>query len=395
MKTHKQARGKRDPRRFFLLITAALLAAILVASGTFIYLSRSLPEKAGDTFQHPAAGFNFAFGSGNPSGDSMLVDQFADGYALLSSGRVNIQADNYRVLSYTWVPPQMLQEAAFFWRRAVDPQNVSRTDITIPGNRFIDLSTEAEWRGEVIEFGFLLAGDNGKAVEIGEVSLIPDSLNIRLQLAWKAWITFEEWSQQSINFLHGGDFRQVVALPLLMVAWLVLTLLFMWLFQRFGTNRESRSMLTITVMLFLVSWMLLDIRWATNNLKQISLSLDTYLQKDEQQRLSSALDGEIYQYVQRLKSTLLGNQNARILIVGDENAIDYYTSRAKYHLLPHSAYVTGRFAKELAPENIDFVLFFGDPANIVNMPGWNRGWQMALAKIDSGEWGAVFRVKKQ
>jgi len=154
-------------------------------------------------------------------------------------------------------------------------------------------------------------------------------------------------------------------------------------------------MLTIAVMFFLVSWMLLDIRWATNNLKQISLSLDTYLQKDEQQRLSSALDGEIYQYVQRLKSTLLGNQNARILIVGDENAIDYYTSRAKYHLLPHSAHVTGRFAKELAPENIDFVLFFGDTANIVNMPGWNRGWQMALAKIDSGEWGAVFRVKKQ
>jgi hypothetical protein len=395
MKTRKQARGKRDPRRFFLLITAALLAVILVTSGTLIYLSGSLPEKTGDTFQQPAAGFNFAFGSGNPSGDLMLVDQFADGYALLSSGRVNIQADNYRVLSYTWVPPQMLQEAAFFWRRAVDPQNVTRTDITIPGNRLIDLSAEPEWQGEVIEFGFLLAGDNGKAVEIGEVSLIPDSLNIRLQLAWKAWITFEEWSQQSINFLHGGDFRQVVALPLLMVAWLVLTLLFMWLFQRFGTNHESRSMLTIAVMLFLVSWMLLDIRWATNNLKQISLSLDSYLQKDEQQRLSSELDGEIYQYVQRLKSTLLGNQNARILIVGDENAIDYYTSRAKYHLLPHSAHVTGRFAKELAPENIDFVLFFGDPANIVNMPGWNRGWQMALAKIDSGKWGAVFRVKKQ
>ena len=394
MKTRKQARGKRDPRRFFLLITAALLAVILVTSGTLIYLSGSLPEKTGDTFQQPAAGFNFAFGSGNPSGDLMLVDQFADGYALLSSGRVNIQADNYRVLSYTWVPPQMLQEAAFFWRRAVDPQNVTRTDITIPGNRLIDLSAEPEWQGEVIEFGFLLAGDNGKAVEIGEVSLIPDSLNIRLQLAWKAWITFEEWSQQSINFLHGGDFRQVVALPLLMVAWLVLTLLFMWLFQRFETNRESRSMLTIAVMLFLVSWMLLDIRWATNNLKQVRLSLGTYLQKDEQQRLSSALDGEIHQYVQRLKSTLLGNQNARILIVGDENAIDYYTSRAKYHLLPHSAHVTGRFAKELAPENIDFVLFFGDPANIVNMPGWNRGWQGALAKIDSGEWGAVFRVKK-
>ena len=394
MNTHKQIRGRRAPRRVFSLFTAALLAAILVASGTYIYLSRSLPENTGETFQQPAAGFKFAFGSGNPTGGLMLVDQFADGYALLSSGRVNIQAENYRVLSYTWVPPQMLQEAAFFWRLAVDPQNVSRIDITIPGTQFIDLSTEPEWQGNVIEFGFLLAGDNGKAVEIGEVSLIPDSLDIRLQLTWKAWITFEEWSQQSINFLYGGDFRQVVGLPMLIVTWLVLTLLFMWLFQRFGTNRGSRSLLMIAIMLFLASWMLLDIRWATNNIRQIRLSLGTYLQTDEQQRLSSALDGEIYQYVQRLKSTVLGKQNARILIVGDENAIDYYNSRAKYHLLPHSVYVTGRFAKELAPENIDFVLFFGDPANLVNVPGWNRQWQGALAKIDSGQWGAVFSVKK-
>ncbi len=393
MKMHKQIRGRRAPRRVFSLITATLLAAILVASGTYIYLSRSLPENTGETFQQSAAGFKFAFGSGNPSGGLMLVDQFADGYALLSSGRVNIQAENYRVLSYTWVPPEMLQEAAFFWRRAVYPQNVSRIDITIPGTQFIDLSTEPKWQGNVIEFGFLLAGDNGKAVEIGEVSLIPDSLDIRLQLTWKAWITFEEWSQQSINFLYGGDFRQVVGLPMLIVTWLVLTLLFMWLFQRFGTNHGSRSLLMIAIMLFLASWILLDIRWATNNIRQIRLSLDTYLQKDEQQRLSSALDGEIYQYVQRLKSTVLGDQTARILIVGDKNAIDYYTSRAKYHLLPHSVYVTGRFAKELAPENIDFVLFFGDPANLVNVPGWNRNWQAALAKIDSGEWGAVFRVK--
>ena len=71
----------------------------------------------------------------------------------------------------------------------------------LPGSRLIDLSTEADWLGEITEFGFLVAGENGENVIIGNVSLVPDSLEIRLQLAWKAWASFERWPQQSINFL--------------------------------------------------------------------------------------------------------------------------------------------------------------------------------------------------
>lgn len=206
-------------------------------------------------------------------------------------------------------------------------------------------------------------------------------------------MTFEEWSQQSINFLHGGDYRQVVALPLLVSAWLVLTLLFLWSFQRIGKKIGVRQFLMTASMLFLVAWIFLDLRWATNNLRQASLSIDSQWQGDEQQRLSNDLDGEIYQYVQRLKSTVLGNQNARILIIGDESAIDYYLLRTRYHLLPHSVSVAGRLTKELAPETLDYVIFFGQPANITKVSGWSKNWQRSLIKIDSGNWGAVYRVK--
>ena len=99
------------------------------------------------------------------------------------------------------------------------------TEITVAGSHMIDLATESDWKDEITEFGFLLAGSNGEAVELGDTMLIADGLNTRLQLTWRAWTAFEEWSQQSINFIHGGDYRQVLALPLLIAAWLLCTLL--------------------------------------------------------------------------------------------------------------------------------------------------------------------------
>ena len=375
------------------LLTAALIALIVVMAGTFIFLSKGLPEHSGETLKYPAAGFKFAFGSGHPAADRMLVDEFANGYALLSSGPVSILAGEQRVLSYTWLPPKLPAEAAFFWRRSEDTQNVLKTEITAPGTHYIDLATEPDWQGEITEFGFLVAGVSGEAVEIGETTLIPDNLSTRVQLAWRAWTTFELWSQQSINFIHGGDYRQIVSLPLLVATWLIITLLLFWLFSRFNKTIGSRQLLITAGLVSLVAWVLLDIRWSANNLRQLSLSFQTQWQADDQQRASIDLDGKIYQYVQRLKSEVLGDQAARILILGDENAIDYYLLRAKYHLLPHSVNVAGRFPKRLAPENLNFVIFFGQPAGITTVRGWKPSWQKSLVAIDQGEWGVVYRVE--
>lgn len=375
------------------LLLAALLAAAAVLGGTLAYLTKSLPDGSNQTLQYPITEFKFAFGSGIPLSNRMRVDQFANGYALLSSGPISIQAKQQRVLSYSWQPPQMPQEAAFFWRRSDDPQNVLRTEITAAGSHQIDLSAEADWHGEITEIGFLLAGTNGEAIEVGNVTLIPDSLETRLQLSWRAWTTFEEWSQQSINFIQGGDHRQIVSLPLLVAAWLLITITLFWLITRSGNRPGSRQLLTTAGILFLVAWLLLDIRWTGNNLRQIQLAYHTQWQADDQQRSSATLDGDLFQYIQRLKSQVLGDQATRILIIGDENTADYYLLRAKYHLLPHSVDVAGGFAKNLKPESLNYVIFFGQPGGISELPGWRQKWQKSLQQIDQGEWGSVYQTK--
>ena len=375
------------------LLIAALLVLMVVVAGTVAFLAKGLPDQTHETLRYPATSLKFAFGSGHPAADRMLVDEFANGYALLSSGPVSIQAEKQRVLSYTWLPPKLPAEAAFFWRRAEDTQNVLKTEITAPGTHYIDLATEPDWQGEITEFGFLIAGVNGEAVEIGETALVPDNLNTRLQLSWRAWTTFEQWSQQSINFIQGGDYRQIISLPLLVASWLIFTLLLFWLFSRFGKSIRTRQLLITAGLVSLLAWVLLDIRWSANNIRQIQFSLQMQTQADEQHRAGIDLDGKIYQHVQRLKSDVLGDQPARILIVGDENAIDYYLLRAKYHLLPHSVDVVGRFANTLALESLDFVIFFGQPDGITKVRGWKPAWQQSLIPIDQGEWGVVYRIE--
>ena len=385
----------RQGRASLALAAAALLAAAVVALGTVLFLSRDLPEQTGETLTFPVSGLRFVFGSGAVSDDLMQVKEFADGYALLSSGPLKLQADSFRVLRYTWLPQQVNRETAFFWRRADDPENVSRTDITIPGTQIVDLRNDPDWSGEILEIGFLVAGENSKPVAIGESVLLPDSLGTRLQLTWKAWSGFEAWSQRSINFLYGGAYPQPVFLTPLVAACLCITLTIVAFLPGMGINTGSRRMFLTAGSLFLIAWMLLDVRWTANNIRQARVALETRLHADEQQRLDSGLDGEIYQHVQKFKALAQGKEFARVLIIGDDNIVDYYLYRAKYHLLPYSARVARRFSRKLPPEALDFVIFFGDPANLVNVPGWKRSWQNSLINIDTEDWGMVFQVQKR
>jgi hypothetical protein len=381
--------SKRNINSIMRAVISALLSAALVIAGTILYLGKDLSEFNVPSYKFPASEFAFTLGSGHPEAELAVIDNLANGYALLSSGPVRVQADNFRALRYNWRVAHRNKEAAFFWRQKNSINTVSRTEIRNSGNRILDLSTQANWYGEIVEFGFLVSDET---IAIGPMALEPDSLELRLQMMWQGWTTFEEWSQQSVHFLQGGDYDQIISLPPLVTAWLFLTIILTWLAFRLGGNNLSRQLALSAVVFFLIAWMILDIRWTANNLKQVRLSLETQWQADEEQRSRIDLDGDLYQYVQQLKFSVLGAQNARILIIGEKDAA-YYQLRAKYHLLPHSVHVASRFPNNLKPENLDFVMFFGEPSSIANVRGWNKSWQRSLTLADRGAWGAVYRVK--
>ena len=177
-----------------------------------------------------------------------------------------------------------------------------------------------------------------RLLKLGDVRLIADSLDTRLQIAWTAWTAFEVWSQQSINFLRGGGNGQIVALPVLIAGWFAKSPQGCFLLlSRFGKTIGSRQLLTTGGTLFLIAWLLLDMRWSANNLRQIKLSIESQWSADDEQRAIIDLDGEIYQYIKRLKSEILDDQPARILIIGDEKRHRLLLAQGQVSFVAHTA----------------------------------------------------------
>lgn len=382
----------------FKIISVAFLAAILTLAALVFYLSRGLPSGEIPNVEIPAAGLKFAFGSGHPEQDVMQVDKFVDGFALLSSGPVKVQAEDLPVLQYSWESGGQPDELAFFWRQQGNTAEVKRTEISATGVALLDLSDEPDWKGEIVEVGYLVAGDAAHPVTIGQLVLKPDDLITRLKLVWQDWTTYELRSQQSINFLQGGAHNQVAPLPAVLIIWWLTTLLLLRLVSGWlGVARAGSTFTIVAVVLLLSGWMLLDIRWTANSYRSAGELLSSATGSDPEQRSENDLDGKIYKYIQRLKNDVIrpksnGKVN-RILITGDENVIDYHLLRAKYHLLPDSAHVAGRFEESLSPGSVDYVIYFGRPGAIVNIPGWSVAWRNALTEVDRNEWGIVYRIR--
>ena len=394
----RQLHSKLSTTGLIKVIGVALLAATLTLTALVFYLSRGLPSGQTPNVEIPAAGLKFAFGSGHPEQDVMQVNKFADGFALLSSGPVKVQADELSVLQYIWEPDGQTDELAFFWRQQGNTAEVKRAEISIIGSALLDLSDEPDWKGKIVEVGYLVAGDAAHPVTIGQLVLKPDDLATRLKLVWQDWTTYELRSQQSINFLQGGARNQVAPLPVVLIIWWLTTLLLVRLVSGWlGVARAGSTFLIITVALLLSGWMLLDIRWTANSYRSAGELLSSATGADPEQHSENDLDGGIYKYIQRLKTDIIQSGRSekvnRILIIGDENTTDYYLLRAKYHLLPDSAHVAGMFEESLSPGSLDYVIYFGQSGAIVNIPGWNTAWRNALKEVDRNEWGIVYRVR--
>jgi len=372
-------------------LVAALLASMTVIAGATVYLARDLPQDSPAAQNFTAGQFSFMMGSGTPEENWLVIDRFSNGYALLSSGPVAIPADRFRFLRLTLESRGAGGVPILFWRRSDAPGELVQSQMRDVGKVLLDLSADERWRGEVSEFG-LLFEEGGGAYTLGPMSLEPDSLGLRLQLTWNSWTAFEAWSQKSVNHLQGGRPEQPLRLPLLLTAWLALTLLLAWLLLPRG-NRSQRIW-TVAALAFLVAWMVLDLRWTVNSLRQAGHTFETYRGANENERLELGLDGIVYRYVARLKAELLPAKPTRILIVGDEKAVEYYLQRAKYHLLPHSALAVRRFPSELAPSSLDYVIFIGPAGGIRSVPGWGPAWERLLRPIDRDELAEAFAVTR-
>ena len=230
---------------------------------------------------------------------------------------------------------------------------------------------------------------------LGRISLEPDNLSLRMRRLWDGWTAPEYWSQRSINFLWGGAEQQAVRLPAPVILWFLLALLLTAMLEARSASGRQRAILLSGLAAFLVAWTVLDLRWTVNGVRQALQTSEKYRGANEDERLELGLDGEIYRFVRALKADELPAEPSRILILGDDDAVEYHLLRAKYHLLPHSALVARRVPRGMLPESLDYLIFIGDPSRIDSTAGWNANWNAQLAVARAGKPGTLYRVRAE
>ena len=163
------------------LCVAAAIAALLVCAGALAYLARDLPSNPVDAQLFAVEDLKFVMGSGKADGERLLIDGFTDQYALLSSGPVAVNADDYRFLTVSLDRLPEGEAPSVFWRRSEAPADLVQLRLGASGDLLIELSRHTNWRGEISELGFLFRDDGGPAVKLGPARLEPDTFALRLR----------------------------------------------------------------------------------------------------------------------------------------------------------------------------------------------------------------------
>lgn len=382
-------------------VAPPLAGALLVVAGAVVYLQ---PKQAGDPapdISLAAAQFQFVMGSGRAADESLLIEKFENGVAVASVRGLSIQAGVHHWLTAEITSDVNRNAAAFFWRQKTRPTAVSRMELPGTGPQLVDLASAENWQGEIIEIGFLFEDADERGGTLAEVSLLSDSLALSVSQVLDDWNQFEPWSQRSINILYGGARKQALALPLLVSLWMLISLLI----YAAVNFRQKPHFFRYATVIFFIAWVILDIRWTRNQVRQSAETLDMHVFSSE--KFATTADGFLQQDIARVKRDVLSQEAGKILLVADKSVSDFYLKKARYYLLPHAAAVWPESWGTINPENLDYVFlfqtFYDEQAarNPRMIPSyvWKQitvpaEWRMSFKLIDVGDFGLLFAIER-
>lgn len=230
------------------------------------------------------------------------------------------------------------RELRLIWITLAEPDTVRELVLppTGPGGGTLDLSSEPYWRDRIAMIGLSTSGPLAQPLVFRRLELRPSVLGLTAlaRLAFDEWTTFEDWSQRSINFVAGAPLDALFP-PVLMVAlWIGFSAILYAVFSGLrGTVERRWSYVT----LFLVGWLLLDVRWQWDLSQRLAGTAVRFAGKGEDERRLADLDGDLYRFLIEVRRRL-PEQPARLFIVSADPG-GFWAGRARYHLLPHNDFM--------------------------------------------------------
>jgi hypothetical protein len=256
----------------------------------------------------------------------------------------------------------------------------------------VDLRRAPDWAGTVATVGVFIPGPVPAPFVVRQLELRPAALTTRewLEQLWAEWTAHEDWSQRSINFAAGATIRPLGALVLLAALWIGLSGL---LYATWALAGGERLRPAPFVALFLLAWLLLDVRWQWELAQRLEQTRERFAGKDESERRLADLDGDLYRFVLAVRRRL-PERPVRLLIVSNDPS-GFTAGRARYHLLPHNSYIEFARPPQVARAG-DYVLILEPLPGARFIPEhkaleWNGG-RLRVERLHAAPAGALFRV---
>jgi hypothetical protein len=261
----------------------------------------------------------------------------ARGWAAVQGSARMARANLYQRLSWQVDGLMPGRELRLIWATQTEPRTV-RERVLPPagsGSGVLDLSDEPHWQGRIAMIGLMTRGPLLQPLVIRRLELRPARLSSAelLRRAVEDWISFDDWSQRSINYTSGAP-RDALFPPVLIVAlWVGFSAACYALFT--PPHWRAAGLLPYAA-LFLLGWLALDGRWQWDLHQRLDQTRERFAGKVEVERRLADLDGEFYRFLGEVRQRLPESPVRLFIISSDPHG--FWAGRARYHLLPHNGY---------------------------------------------------------
>ena len=303
----------------------------IVVAGAAVYLLTAYAGDSGKPRVFTPADMRVIAGTAPLKDDTRRIVSYQESVALLSSGPVDIDAGEYGLLRVSTAGPNP-NHATFFWRSGQGEPGLHTLEISGRGTRWIDLAGSGDWTGKVSEIGIIFYGYGGEPLDFHGMELRPYALSSLLGKVIHDWSEISYWSQTSAHWLPAGAQTTTIPLPLLMSAWVLITVILTVLIDRHNPATVAGALLCA-----LVAWLILDLRWTANSIAQAARTIESYPVATAT-ALKFGDDEKTSRLVRRAQPTIAETYK-RTVVAAEDPTMRFQTLRAKYHALPASAWV--------------------------------------------------------
>lgn len=345
---HATADGAPRRARWWRL---AALFAIALAACFLAYLAVAVPGRwfsAADAVSWGPADLQVTRGHGRIVGDELHVLPADTSGIIVVSLRTKLPSLDYASVAWIAIDVPDDVQASLLWRSDYRPDAMNSVPLTALTGRLLPVTVlgHRAWLGRIEGLALAIRGPVAEPIRIRGVTVKPhDAREIALE-RWREWTAFEGWTGASINTITGGADLQDLPLPMLLACATLIAALAAAALHRWRPAAWSWGLLGALAACAAAAWIVLDVRWTWNLVRQVRSDAATFASKGFDERRAAVEDGELYAFLQKAKA-LMPSEPVRVFVAADSH---YFRGRAAYHLLPHRVMFDPRANTIAGPE---------------------------------------------